>query len=358
MKSIFRLFNYFFIGVSYLASKKIVVILVLVLFICLLQVSVAYQTEFSEQEHELFYEKENIDVEYYNADVDALDFDDNMAIMDVMECYQKGIDFEDIPDSIKTYIHNLKILYDEDSRYFSFLYQDIFSGFTVSYNADAPIFTASAIKAPAMIYLYEKASLGEVDLNEKLTYRVNDYNGGSGVLKTKPFNTTYSIDELVQYTIDVSDNIAYAMLMERFGRQEMLNFWHNMGTQYIFTYDTIWGVMSANDAAIYMRELYRFSKDNEEYGTKLFDYFKGSEWKLIFDGDGEYNTASKGGWSGEAIHDVAIVFDENPYILVIMTNMGESNYRDVFDKTSEMVSLLHEEYWKYKATVCSEIKIY
>ena len=96
------------------------------------------------------------------------------------------------------------------------MYKDIYTGFTVSYNGEAPIFTASTIKAPAMIYLYEMASLGEVDLNEELTYTRGYYSDGSGVLKTKSFDTKYSIDTLIGYAIHDSDNAAYAMLMNRY----------------------------------------------------------------------------------------------------------------------------------------------
>ena len=38
-------------------------------------------------------------------------------------------------------------------------------------------------------------------------------------------------------------------------------------------YDTIWGTASANDAAIYMEELYNFYINNNEYGNKLMEYF-------------------------------------------------------------------------------------
>lgn len=107
-----------------------------------------------------------------------------------------------------------------------------------------------------------------------------------------------------------------------------------------------------------MKELYRFSKENQEYGGRLMEYFKNAEWKLITDKNGEFHTANKGGWSGTAIHDVAIVFDKNPYVLVIMSNTGESNYSYLFKKTSDLVGKMHEEYWKYKVEACNGIPQY
>lgn len=208
-----------------------------------------------------------------------------------------------------------------------------------------------------MIYIYEKASQGNIDLNEKLTYTSNYYSGGTGVLKNKPTNTTYTVEELLQYTIYNSDNIAYRMLMDKYKRENILNFWQVKGTKEIFTQNTIWGHMTANDAAIYMRELYEFYINNTTYGNNLMDHFKKANWKLVSDVNNNYNTANKGGWSGASIHDVAIVFDENPYILVILSKLGEQEYQYLFNNTSKKVGLLHEKFWQYKVNSCSNIKL-
>ena len=358
MKIFLKILDYFFIGFSFLASKKVVAILVVCLFISLLQVSTGYREELIKKEQEMFYEKGNPNIEYYNEELNKIEVDQNIAISEVIACYQNGLSEDKVSAEIKSYAEELKSLYDKDNAYFSFLYQDIYSGFTVSYNESSPIFTASTIKAPGMIYLYEMASKGEIDLNEKLVYSSNFYSGGSGVLKTKEVGTSYSVEELIQYAIHHSDNVAYAMLMNRFKRENVLNFWTGLGTKNIYTLNTIWGVTSAKDAAIYMRELYRFSQENKEYGSKLLEYFKNAEWKLLTNKNGEFNTANKGGWSGDAIHDVAIVFEENPYILVVMSNLGERSYANLFKKTSELVGSLHEEYWKYKKELCGNINLY
>ena len=365
MKKLLKGFDYFFIGFSYLASKKIIAILVVCLFVSLLKTSFAYQEELEVKEerlnlieNDMIYEKTSTDISYYNDEVDRIDYGEGTAILDYIACYQEGINMDEVPQNISDQINKLKGLFDESQQYYSFYYQDLFSGFTVSYNEDSPIFTASTIKAPAMIYLYEKASAKEIDLNESLVYDGRFYSEGSGVLKSKELGTSYTVGELIYYAIHYSDNIAYAMLMNHFSKTDILAFWNNLGTKHIFTQNTIWGITSAKDASIYMKELYRFSKKNEEYGTVLMDYFKGSDWKMVTDKDGNFYTASKGGWAGTAIHDAAIVFDENPYILIVMSNTGESNYSYLFKNASEMVGDLHEEYWKYKVDTCKKIAQY
>lgn len=359
MKRIIRFINYFFIGFSYLANQKIFAILTVALFFCLLDVSSGFQEELRMKEKEMIFEKGKDELKYYqDSGLEEISISKNIAAIDLENCFKNSIDENSVGEAVQKQIQELKELYGNNQEYFSFLYQDLYSGFTVSYNEEEPIFTASTIKAPAMIYLYEQASEGKIDLNEKLVYTSNFYSGGSGVLQTLPVNTSYTVNQLIEYAIHDSDNIAYAMLMNRFKRENVLDFWQKKGTKQIFTLNTIWGVTSAKDASIYMKELYQFYLNNDSYGNTLMEYFKNAEWKLITNQAGEFQTANKGGWSGVAIHDVAIIFDKNPYILVIMSNTGESNYTYLFQKTSQLVGKLHEEYWKYKEKICSEIKQY
>ena len=113
---------------------------------------------------------------------------------------------------------------------FAYTYKDIYTGFTVSYNANQNIFAASSIKAPTDIYVYEMASLGKINLDDALTYTANYYNNGSGVLKSKPVNTNYTIRTLLEYSTVTSDNAAHNMLMDAYGRENMLRFWQEKGT--------------------------------------------------------------------------------------------------------------------------------
>lgn len=362
MKMIVRMIRYVFIGLKYLVnqvltSKKVLAILVLALFIALMDVSSDFDRELGKQDVQMANEEQRPDITYYQES-EKFAIDDGTGINDLIKCYQGSINIDEASSDIQDYIKKLDSLYKKSNNYFSFLYQDLYSGFTVSYNEDAPIFTASTIKAPAMIYLYESASRGEVNLDEALTYTSKHYSGGTGVLQQKSINTRYSIEELIGYTIHDSDNIAYRMLMDRFSRESMYAFWNSKGTKYIFSNNSIWGFTSAKDASIYMKELYKFYNDNKEYGTRLMEHFKNASWKLVTDKNGNFNTANKGGWSGTAIHDVAIVFDRNPYILVIMSNLGEDNYNYLFQNTNKLVGSLHEAYWKYKEQVCNDIKQY
>jgi hypothetical protein len=88
--------------------------------------------------------------------------------------------------------------------------------------------------------------------------------------------------------------------------------------------------------------------------------FKDSQWKMISNKNREFNTANKIGYSNKIYHDAAIVFESNPYILVVMSNTGEdeSEYTYLFEKASKLVGTLHSNYWEYKIQECNKIDQY
>ena len=294
----------------------------------------------------------------YN-DVERIDNNlNNSAASELISCINSSIDIKKIPSSIESVINEINSYYNQSNNHFAFKYKDVYTGFTISYNENQQIFTASTIKAPKDIYIYEMASIGKIDLNEKLTYTSKYYNNGAWRLKEKDFDTNYDIKTLVNYSTVASDNAAHNMLMDKFGRTNMLAFWKEKGTEAIFTTNNNWGVTNAHDATIYMEELYKFYIENEQYGKELMDNFLNASPKFI-KGKNNYKVANKSGWAGTAIHDVSIVFADNPYIVVALSNLGDTDYyMSYFDKANELAYKLHTEYWKYKMDVCQNINQY
>ena len=278
-----------------------------------------------------------------------------VAALELVNCINEKISEEEVPDSIKEIIEDINNYYNQSNDYFAFAYKDIYTGFMVSYNENQNIFTASTIKAPTDIYIYEMASKGDISLDEELVYTGNYYSTGSGVLKNKEFNTKYDIRTLLNYSIEHSDNAAHNMLIDRYGRENMLNFWKEKGINAIFTANNNWGVTNAHDAVIYMSELYNFYIDNKEYGEEAMNNFLIANPKFI-KGKNNYQVANKSGWSGTAIHDVSIVFANNPYIVVALSNLGETDYYpNYFYRANNYAYRLHTAYWKYKMDKCGKI---
>jgi len=280
----------------------------------------------------------------------------NIAAYEYINCINKPLDIENMPDNLKATINSLNNYFDSSKNYFAFKYKDLYTGLEIGYNEKQPIYASSLIKAPTSIYVYKEASLNRINLDEELTYTKKFQIGGTGIIKNNKFNTKYSIKNLVKYSIINSDNVAHLMLMDKYKRNNLLEFWSNKGTTSIFKKNSNWGNITANDASIYMEELFQFYQNDKVYGKELMDYFLNTKFKLIK--NNEYQVAHKYGWTDKYIHDSAIIFRENPYILIILSTTGKSNYQAFFNEVSNLFDEFHTEYWKYKINVCKDINQY
>ena len=342
--------------------RKPIFILLIITFIsvCILTLKTFAYGHRIDEFNEMFVEiekKNEQEIKIYEGKKIDSEVLKKVAATQLIECINSKIETDNLPDEIKNIINKINEFYNSNINHFAYTYKDIYTGFTVSYNSNQNIFAASSIKAPKDIYLYEMASLGKINLDEIMTYTGAYYNTGSGILKNRQLNTKYSVRELIEYSTVHSDNAAHNMLMDKYGRENMLNFWQEKGTTGIFTQYNNWGVTNAHDASIYMEELYKFYVTNNEYGEPLMNNFLNSYPKFL-KGKNNYQVASKSGWSGSSLHDVSIVFKENPYIVVALSNLGDKEYEYYFNQVNELTYQLHEEYWKYKTEKCKSIKQY
>lgn len=325
----------------------------------ILQSNISYSYKLNQYEEDTMTYDKNIDATVKTYSEENLENNNvGNAANSLINCINSKIDVNSIPDNVQNVINKINDFYNESGNHFAFAYKDLHTGFTVTYNESQQVFTASTIKAPTDLYIYEMASLGKINLDDEMTYTSNYFNPKSGKLKYNEFNTKYTVRELLRLSTVYSDNAAHNMLEDKFGRVNILNFWKEKGTEYIFTQNTNWGVLNAHDAIIYMSELYRFYLSNGEYGKEIMENFKNASPKFI-EGKNDYLVANKSGWGNTSIHDVSIVFAENPYIVVALSTLGKTNiYNAYFDKVNDLAYELHTEYWKYKTEACNNIKQY
>lgn len=340
------------IVIDFLSDKKVLFLIVIIIII-LFSILTVKMYDFSKKmkKYNDFVEDNNIKV-YADKKIDN-NLVKKGAALELVECLSSPIDTNNIPDNINAIIKEINRFYNSSSDYFAFTYKDIFTGFTVSYNENGNVWAASTIKAPVNIYLYELASQGKTDLDEELTYTSNYYVDGTGILKNEKVNTKYTIRELAKYSIRNSDNIAHNMLMAKYGKDNIRNFWTDLGTNIIFTGNDNWGAVNAHDATIYMSELYRFYLENNTYGEELMNNFINAKTKFI-NGKNNYIVANKSGWGSTSQHDASIIFADNPYIVVALSNLGlTDNYMYYFNKVNDLSYKLHTEYWNYKMNECN-----
>ena len=351
MKIIKKFTNYFLIGLKTISTNQIFLMTISTISLILISIvvyrAITLRNKVDDIENSIIEKLETtVKINYPDYTITSKEGAAYLA-----DCLKSPLTSEQLTDNLLNTSKELENLFNESNYNFAFKYKDLYTSFTLSYNSEQSIFAASTIKAPEAIYIYKEAEKGNINLNDTIKYTSNYYNEGTGILKNTSFNVDYSIKELVEYSIIYSDNAAHLMLNNKYKSSNMLNYWSTLGTTTIFKQNNAWGNINANDATIYMEELYDYYINENKYDEELLSYFDKS-WKIISTPNSDIRIASKSGWSGLSLHDTALIFDKNPYTLTILTQRGYTDYQYFFNKVSTLIYNFHKEYWNQKSNIC------
>lgn len=248
-------------------------------------------------------------------------------------------------------------------------YKDLTTGYSAFYNKDEVMYTASLIKLPYVyavlreiadfeykkLYyaddntpLYDEEGVplfdGEhpntdaygniiytenekkYDLNQQWVYYPETmFKEGSGIIQHKEAGFTLSYRELFEYTILHSDNIAFEQLRKIYGMDSFYDLVWRLGIK-----GTSYGFMqlSASDCVAVLEDIYKYFETEEKYALFLKDIMSRSAHSVMIPAAvSPVVCAHKYGWDDASYHDMGIVLDEHPYIIVIMTDLDEGGDR-------------------------------
>lgn len=237
----------------------------------------------------------------------------------------------------------------------SVLYEDLTTGFNYEYNSNKVYYGASLIKLVDAIYLINKASNNEIDLNTLLKYEPKYKMGYSSYMSKMSYGAEISLKDLIKYAISSSDNSAHLMLIDYIGFSNLKNYGQSLGAKVILTGGDNFGNQTAIDTNIYLKEAYKIINENEEYGPFL---------KAIMDNDdrndfntSEYRIYHKYGSNDYLYHDIGLSLDDNPYSISILTEHEYSNHKEIVQKIHSKIRELHNSFHKNRKNKCYE-KIY
>jgi beta-lactamase class A len=207
---------------------------------------------------------------------------------------------------------------------------DLSTGYHVGYNDTATMPAASTIKVPVMVEVFKQLEAGKFDLDRRVTLLESDKDYGSGDLCDDPDGSTYTVDELLDKMIDISDNTATNMLIRLVGLRNINREMHRLGLRdthlrgYIRT-DT-WSVrQTLQSSPSDMVHILALMAKRE-----LVDDWSSNEMISILEGD-QINTlipqplppgiaiAHKTGSFFDTLNDVGIVYGDMPYVIAVMT---------------------------------------
>lgn len=188
-------------------------------------------------------------------------------------------------------------------------YYNLVNGYTYTYRPSTVYYGASLIKTVAALYTYENLTL------------------------------TDELKEWVKNAIEVSNNPAYINLYNTIGYQNLRNYGLSMGAQYTLLGGDRFGSTTVNDQLAYMKYLYNYV-NTAENGSELKQYFINDFHKHL-NFEGAPTIMHKYGYWQTYFHDVGIVLDDVPYIVVILTTEGQKNYADIISDLSQKIYEMH-----------------
>lgn len=230
----------------------------------------------------------------------------------------------------------------------SVYYEDLHSGNVYTFNEDEKYFVASIIKAPYCMYLYDLASQGKCDLTEIVKITTKDFKEGTGKIKDIEFERDpdtqemipieMTVQELISYSLLYSDNTAMEMLRKMYNYEGYTEYALSLGINYKEDIEHITnGKLTAKDGGVYAKALNTFFKTNP-YGEALKSDMMKTRNAMI---RSKSPMARKYGWAEEAFHDMAIVYAEHPYVMVILTN-HDSGKRDDYKIFAEISTAIEK----------------
>lgn len=184
----------------------------------------------------------------------------------------------------------------------------------ISLNEDENFIAASTYKLGLNVVYYYLESINQIDLNDEITYIYEDYEEGTGILQTYDYIGAIKISDLLDYSLIYSDNIATNMLGRYIGghpsvREQLYNI---LDISYNYTENIITPEIAFTILSYVYNNIDDFSHmisvlTETEFHDRLDRYLPTD---IVAHKVGNYN---------EYIHDVGIIFDECPYILIIYT---------------------------------------
>lgn len=232
----------------------------------------------------------------------------------------------------------------------SFYYADLTSGLEMKYDEDRVFFAASVIKEPYILWLIQNVEKNETagGTDEKFredrefVYTEDKFKEGSGVIQKSEFGTVYTYIDLMRLTITQSDNVAFAELRRVFGKKDFNKYMSDNGV--VNPVKSLYTV-SASDAAKYLKLTYEYFEGKTKYSEMLKKWMLSTNHRILIPSAVKpTQAANKYGWDRDSYHDTAIVFDENPYLLVILTELDKGSGADnrFICRLSEKINDIHK----------------
>ena len=194
-----------------------------------------------------------------------------------------------------------------------------------------------------------KVSVGYYNIENEYTYKYKNETVYYGASLIKTLDALYIYENnmvtsttrnWVKEAISVSSNSAHANLIKTIGFQNLKKYGNNLGTKYTLIGGDNYGNTTVDDQLVVFKKLYNFL-ETSDYGDELKGYFI-NDYSNYLIYEGSPKIAHKYGWFDVYYHNVGIVYDKHPYIIVILSNGNYSSKPEIFRDLSKKIYNLNQ----------------
>ena len=100
--------------------------------------------------------------------------------------------------------------------------------------------------------------------------------------------------------------------------------------------------------------MYNFINNNSTLGKELKSYFTSSQDNYLKDEDRKIEAATKYGQYNSYFHNNGIVYYTNPYYASILTELGNSNYKEIISNINKKYQELEDTLYSNRINYCQE----
>ncbi len=235
----------------------------------------------------------------------------------------------------------------------SLYYRDLNNGPWIGIDERASFSPSSLLKVPLMMAILKEAETNPRILQRKLTYLDPvDSNSFENIkpLKAVERGRSYTIDDLIYFTVVHSDNNAYLLLLKNFPQDKLIKVYTELGVD--VPYDSKGeDFMTVKEYASFFRILFNASYLNREMSIKALKLLSAANYKggIVAGVPSSVGVVHKFGERSlgpnaetKQLHDCGIVYyPDHPYLLCVMTR--GSSFEPLNGIITEVSQLFYRE---------------
>lgn len=180
----------------------------------------------------------------------------------------------------------------------------------------------------------------KINLEEKLLVTQQDLKKDTGIIKYQKKDTYYTLRRLIELAITESDNTAYIKLVNFIGKEKIRKYGISLGAEHTMEGKETdsFGIINCQDMIVYWKKIKKYIDLNKKYSKELEYYLLNPKVKLIKDASiGNKEFVRKYGSWDIAYHEAGYIKGDNPYYIIILTQLNKYEYKEEFINKSAKI---------------------